>query len=76
MRDLVSLLARGLVREPGSVRVREHEDGGRRVLELAVAPGDRGRVIGRGGHTAAALRILVDSLARRRGGSCTVEILD
>ncbi len=76
MRDLVALLARGLVREPGRVSVREHDAGGRSVLELSVAPADRGRVIGRGGRTAAALRTLVGSLAGRRGGSCTLEILD
>ena len=76
MRELVSLLARGLVREPGRVRVHEHDDAGHRLLELSVAPADRGRVIGRGGRTAAALRTLVGSLARRRGGTCTLEILD
>ena len=62
-------LARGLVREPGRVRVHEHVEDGRTVLELSVAPADRGRVIGREGRTADALRTLVDALARapRRG---------
>ncbi len=76
MRDLVTLVARGLVREPGRVRVRERAEGGRTRLELSVAPGDRGRVIGREGRTAAALRTLLEGLARRRGGSCALEILD
>jgi predicted RNA-binding protein YlqC (UPF0109 family) len=76
VRDLVALIARGLVREPGRVRVREHDGGGRSVLELSVAPGDRGRVIGREGRTAQALRTLVAALAQRRGSSCTLEILD
>jgi predicted RNA-binding protein YlqC (UPF0109 family) len=76
VRDLVALIARGLVREPGRVRVREHDDGGRSVLELSVAPGDRGRVIGREGRTARALRMLVAALAKRRDSSCMLEILD
>ncbi len=76
MRELVALIARGLVREPGRVRVREHVERDGTVLELSVAPGDRGRVIGREGRTAAALRTLVSALARRRGSECSVEILD
>jgi predicted RNA-binding protein YlqC (UPF0109 family) len=74
MRDLVLKLARGLVREPGRVRVRELTDP--EGLELEVAPGDLGRVIGREGRTASALRTLVAALSRRRGSGCTLEILD
>jgi predicted RNA-binding protein YlqC (UPF0109 family) len=76
VRRLVAQLARGLVRDPGSVRVRERTEGQRTVLELTVAVGDRGRVIGRDGRTAAALRTLVEALADRRRGSCSLEILD
>lgn len=76
MRELVDLIARGLVREPGRVRVQEHAEDGRTVLELSVAPGDRGRVIGREGRTASALRTLVAAIAKQRGTPCTLEILD
>lgn len=76
MRELVALIARGLVREPGRVRVHEHAEDGRSVLELEVAPGDRGRVIGREGRTAQALRTLVAALSEQRGTPCTLEILD
>jgi len=76
VRQLVLHLARGLVREPGRVRVHEHVEDDRTVLELEVAPEDRGRVIGRDGRTAGALRTLLDALARRRGGRCVLEILD
>ena len=76
MRDLVALIARGLVRDPLRVRVQEHEQDGRTVLELSVAAGDRGRVIGREGRTASALRTLVSALARQGGSECTLEILD
>ena len=76
MRQLLLHLARGLVREPGRVRVHEHVEGGETVLELEVAPADRGRVIGREGRTAGALRVLTGALARRKGQSCVLEILD
>ena len=76
MRPLLLQLARGLVREPGRVRVHEHVEGDRTILELEVSPTDRGRVIGREGRTASALRVLVSALARRRGESVVLEILD
>jgi predicted RNA-binding protein YlqC (UPF0109 family) len=73
---MVTALARALVREPDAVTVEEFEEHGGAVLELEVPPADRGRVIGRGGRTAAALRTLVDAVAARRGGKCDLEILD
>jgi uncharacterized protein len=76
VKQLLQQLARGLVREPDRVRVHEHATGERSVLELEVAPADRGRVIGRDGRTAAALRVLLGALARRRGEACGLEILD
>ena len=76
MKNLVSHIARGLVREPGRVHVHEHVDDGRTVIELTVAPPDRGRVIGREGRTVSAMRTLLDALAARRGGTVSVEILD
>jgi predicted RNA-binding protein YlqC (UPF0109 family) len=76
VRQLLLHLARGLVREPERVRVHEHVEAGETVLELEVAPADRGRVIGREGRTANALRVLLEALARRRGQGCALEILD
>ena len=76
MNELLTLLVRGLVREPDCVRVRERGEPGRSVLELSVAAGDRGRVIGREGRTADALRTLLAALARRQGGSCSLEIAE
>jgi hypothetical protein len=76
VRDLVLHIARGLVREPGRVRVHEHVEHGRTVVEVSVAPDDRGRVIGRQGRTANAMRTLLEALAERRGGSVALEILD
>jgi hypothetical protein len=76
VRQLLLHLARGLVREPERVRVHEHAEDGLSVLELEVAPLDRGRVIGREGRTAHALRVLLEALARRRGQRLELEILD
>jgi predicted RNA-binding protein YlqC (UPF0109 family) len=76
VKELVTILARGLVREPGRVSVRERTDEGRVLLELSVAPAARGRVIGREGRTAHALRTLVGAVARRDGRSCVLEILE
>jgi uncharacterized protein len=76
VRQLVLHVARGLVREPGKVRVHEVDEDGMTVFELEVAPGDVGRVVGREGRTAQALRVLVEALARKRGERATLEILD
>jgi predicted RNA-binding protein YlqC (UPF0109 family) len=56
--------------------VHEEVEDGETVLELEVAPADLGRVIGRDGRTAQALRVLVEALARRRGDRVSLEILD
>jgi predicted RNA-binding protein YlqC (UPF0109 family) len=76
MRELVSILVRGLVREPGLVRVHERTVRGRLVIELTVHPDDRGRVIGREGRTANALRTVLGAVARKHGHSCQLEIVD
>jgi predicted RNA-binding protein YlqC (UPF0109 family) len=76
VRDLALQLGRGLVHEPDRVRVRERREGERVLLEVGVDPDDRGRLIGRGGRTADALRTVLDAVARRQGRSCRLEILD
>jgi len=77
LKELLAALARALVTEPEQVAVHESEERGRTLLELEVSPGDRGRVIGRGGRTAAALRTVLDAVAARNGAPrCELEILD
>ena len=76
MKELVETLVHYLVDDPDRVSVRERSDRGRRILELAVARPDLGRVIGKSGRTAAALRTVLEAVATRRGESCTLEILD
>lgn len=77
MKELLEHLARGLVEQPGEVRVTEvRENDGSSLLELAVADDDYGKVIGRGGRTAAALRTVVKFAASRNGQRVFVDIVD
>ena len=77
MKELLEHLARGLVEQPEAVRVTElEENDGSTVLELAVADDDYGKVIGRGGRTAAALRTVVKFAATRNGRRVFVDIVD
>ena len=76
MRDLVLWLARELVEDREAVQVDAIERDRSTVLELTVAEGDLGRVIGRGGKTAKALRTVLDLAARREGRRAVLDILD
>ncbi len=67
-------MARALVDDPDAVRVTETQHRGTVVIELFVAPEDLGRVIGRQGRTAAALRTLVAATAEHHGQQATLEI--
>ena len=73
-RDVVEVVARALVDEPEAVEVTETEHRGVTVVELFVAPGDLGRVIGRMGRTASALRTLVEVAAEYHDFDATLEI--
>jgi uncharacterized protein len=76
MRDLVLWLARQLVDDKDAVKVDTIERDRSTVFELSVAPDDLGRVIGRGGRTAKALRTVLDTAARRQGKRAVLDILD
>jgi predicted RNA-binding protein YlqC (UPF0109 family) len=77
VQELLEYLARGLVDDPGAVRVeRFEEDDGTVVLELSVAEDDYGKVIGRGGRTAHALRTVAKAAAVREGCRVFVDIVD
>jgi uncharacterized protein len=76
-RELLQYLAEGLVDDPDRVSVEPFEgDDGTIVLELSVAPEDYGRVIGRGGRTAHALRTVVKAAATGEGCHVVVDIVD
>jgi uncharacterized protein len=77
VRDLLAYLARALVSEPEAVEVHEVEEiEGEVVLELEVADEDLGRVIGRGGRVANALRTVMKAAATRAEKRVVVDILD
>ena len=77
MRDLLDYLARLLVEEPDKVKVEQFdEDDGTVVLELSVGEDDYGRVIGKGGRTANALRTVVKASAVKEQCRVLVDIVD
>jgi predicted RNA-binding protein YlqC (UPF0109 family) len=76
MRDLVEFLARALVDDPRAVSVEEFEEDGDIVLEITVAEDDVGRVIGRGGRIANAIRTLAKAAAVREERRVIVDILE
>jgi hypothetical protein len=76
MRDLVEFLTRALVDDPDAVRVEEVEEDGDIVLEITVAEDDIGRVIGRGGRIANAIRTLAKAAAVREDRRVIVDILE
>ena len=69
-------MAKNLVDDPDSVTVTESNDDEGTVLELRVAPGDMGKVIGRQGRIAKEIRTIVKTVAQRTGEKVTVEIVD
>ena len=77
MKELLEYLARQLVDEPDEVEVEQfNEDDGTVVLELAVAEDDYGKIIGRGGRTANALRMVVKAAAVKENRRVLVDIVD
>ena len=73
MKELVDYIARELVEAPDEVVTTEEWDGSRYVIHLDVAEGDMGKVIGRGGRTATALRTLVAGIG---GRGIRVDVVD
>jgi uncharacterized protein len=76
MKELLEYLARSLVDQPEEVRVSQTETETTVVLELNVAPDDIGKVIGKQGRIARALRTIVKASAVKNGKRAIVEIVD
>jgi len=74
--EIVEYLARRLVDDPDAVRVEEYERDGDTIVELHVAKDDVGKVIGRQGRIARALRTVVRASAARRTGRTLLEIVE
>jgi len=75
MKDLVEYVAKAIVDEPEQVHVSEIEGENSVILELRVGPEDMGRVIGKGGRTANAMRRLVRVLAAKQDKRANLEIV-
>ena len=75
-RDVVEVIARALADHPDAVRVTERAHRGQTLVELVMAPGDLGRVIGRQGRTAMAMRTIVSATAELEGTKATLDFRD
>ena len=76
VRSVVEVLARALTDSPDQVHVVESEHRGTTLVELYVGAGEMGRVIGKQGRTAAALRTLAAAAGEKEGKTVTLEIRD
>lgn len=76
MKELVEFIARSLVDTPDQVKVDEVDQDRSTVVELRVAPEDLGKVIGRQGRTARALRTVLSAASTRSGRRYSLDILD
>ncbi len=76
MKELVELIAKALVNEPAAVVVNEIGGENASVLQLKVAPGDLGKVIGRQGRTARSLRTIVSAAGMKFRKRVMLEIVE
>ena len=76
MSELLEFLARALVEDPDAVEVEEFEENGDLVYEISVADDDLGRVIGKGGRVANALRSVAKAAAVKQERRVIVDILE
>ena len=76
MEELVRFIAKNLVDEPDSVKVETREEGDTLVISLSVAPGDMGKVIGRQGRIAKAIRTVVKAASVREDKKYMVDIVE
>ena len=73
--DLVEYIVKSLVDEPDQVTVEEVDDRGSTIVEISVAEGDMGRVIGKGGVVVNSIRTLVQVSAAKQGKRVSLEIV-
>jgi uncharacterized protein len=76
MEELIDYIARSLVDDPTQVDIRQWQRGSTTLFELSVAKEDMGRVIGKGGRVATAMRTLLRVAAAREGAKASLDIVD
>ncbi len=75
MKELIEYIARSLASDPDAVKVTEEVEDGRVIFRLEVAPEDKGKVIGRQGRVAQAIRVLLRVAAVKNGTHAILEIV-
>ncbi len=76
MREFIEYLAKQLVDHPESVSLTEEEKDGKVILKLKVGDSDVGKIIGRKGRTAQAMRVLLTAVAAKNGKRAILEVDD
>ncbi len=76
LKKVLETIAKNIVDNPKEVRVKEKEDGQAVILELSVADEDMGKVIGKRGRVAKAIRTIITASAIKANKKVTVEIVD
>jgi len=76
MREFVEYIAKQLVDHPDAVSLTEEEKDGKVVFKLKVGEDDVGKIIGRKGRTAQAIRILLSAVSAKNGKHAILEVLD
>jgi predicted RNA-binding protein YlqC (UPF0109 family) len=76
MRELIDYIAKALVDKPEDVSVKETQGEKTTIVELRVAQEDLGKVIGKQGKTARAMRIILNAAGTKMGKRCVLEILE
>ena len=76
MRELIEYIAKQLVDNPAAVSLLEEEKEGKTVFKLKVGEPDVGKIIGRKGRTAQAMRVLLSAVAAKSGKRAMLEVLD
>ena len=76
MQELIDFMARSLVEDPTQVEIHQYQRGSTATYELTVAKEDMGRIIGKGGRVATAMRALLRVAAAREGIRVSLDIVD
>ncbi|MDR1801376.1 MAG: KH domain-containing protein [Lachnospiraceae bacterium] len=76
MKDLVEVIIKALVDKPDEVEINEKEDKEQTVIEVKVSPDDMGKIIGKQGRIAKAIRAVVKAAAAKDDKKVSVDILD
>lgn len=76
MKDFIEYIAKQLVDQPDQVAIEEEQHEDKMILKLKVAQPDIGKIIGKKGRTAFALRTLAAAVGKKAGKKVTIEVLD